>query len=283
MRTEKISSIVGIAVLCIVAIAMAPFSAYGVEELIVNDSNGNAQFVVTDSGQVTAPTATGMIGVGTSTPAALIDVVGNGIKTNIQLTKYGGNPGATFRAARGTLSAPTQVTANSLLGGFVAAGYTADAGWGANEVGIYFYAEDNFTSTTQGTYVQIQTTPAGGTVKSPVATFNSTGASIAGTVYASGGFSQGSSRTLKDNIHELTSDKAMDTIKNLVPVTYNYRNDNQGHVGFIAEDVPALVASNDRKSLSPMDIVAVLTKVVQREESDSRVTTENSRVTTKDP
>jgi hypothetical protein len=34
-------------------------------------------------------------------------------------------------------------------------------------------------------------------------------------------------------------------------------------VGFIAEDVPELVATKDRKGLSPMDIVAVLTKVVQ--------------------
>ena len=34
-------------------------------------------------------------------------------------------------------------------------------------------------------------------------------------------------------------------------------------VGFIAEDVPDLVATKDRKSLSPMDLTAVLTKVVQ--------------------
>ena len=32
---------------------------------------------------------------------------------------------------------------------------------------------------------------------------------------------------------------------------------------FIAEDVPDLVATKDRKGLSPMDIVAVVTKVVQ--------------------
>jgi hypothetical protein len=38
---------------------------------------------------------------------------------------------------------------------------------------------------------------------------------------------------------------------------------DEKHVGFIAEDVPELVAMKDRKSLSPMDIVAVLTKVVQ--------------------
>lgn len=38
------------------------------------------------------------------------------------------------------------------------------------------------------------------------------------------------------------------------------------HVGFIAEDVPELVASPDRKALAAMDVVAVLTKVVQEQE-----------------
>jgi hypothetical protein len=35
------------------------------------------------------------------------------------------------------------------------------------------------------------------------------------------------------------------------------------HVGFIAEDVPDQVATKDRKGLSPMDIVAVLTQVLK--------------------
>ncbi len=37
-------------------------------------------------------------------------------------------------------------------------------------------------------------------------------------------------------------------------------------LGFIAEDVPELVASSDRKGLAPMDVVAVLTKVVQEQQ-----------------
>ena len=36
--------------------------------------------------------------------------------------------------------------------------------------------------------------------------------------------------------------------------------------GFIAEDVPELLANKDRNGLSPMDIVAVLTKVVQEQQ-----------------
>jgi hypothetical protein len=39
------------------------------------------------------------------------------------------------------------------------------------------------------------------------------------------------------------------------------------HVGFIAEDVPHLVAMPDRKGLTTMDVVAVLTKVVQEQKN----------------
>ena len=35
--------------------------------------------------------------------------------------------------------------------------------------------------------------------------------------------------------------------------------------GFIAEEVPELISTKDRKGLSSMDIVAVLTKVVQEQ------------------
>ncbi len=38
------------------------------------------------------------------------------------------------------------------------------------------------------------------------------------------------------------------------------------HVGFIAEEVPDLVATKERNGLSPMDIVAVLTKVVKEQQ-----------------
>jgi hypothetical protein len=50
-------------------------------------------------------------------------------------------------------------------------------------------------------------------------------------------------------------------------VKYNYKADKEeNYLGFIAEDVPDLVAMKDRKGLSPMDVVAVLTKVVQEQQ-----------------
>ena len=82
-----------------------------------------------------------------------------------------------------------------------------------------------------------------------------------------GTWTNSSSRELKENIIELTYDNAFTTLMNLTPVTYNYKVDKEeAYAGFIAEDVPELVATNDRKGLAPMDIVAVLTKVTQKQQ-----------------
>ena len=57
------------------------------------------------------------------------------------------------------------------------------------------------------------------------------------------------------------------TLGGLRPARFNYRVDEEEeHVGFIAEDVPDLLASRERKGLCSMDIVAVLTKVVQEQQ-----------------
>jgi len=86
-------------------------------------------------------------------------------------------------------------------------------------------------------------------------------------VTAGGVWTNASSRELKENISDLTFSNALSALEQLNPVTYNYKVDKQeAYVGFIAEDVPDIVATNDRKSLSPMDIVGVLTKVVQEQQ-----------------
>ena len=77
----------------------------------------------------------------------------------------------------------------------------------------------------------------------------------------------GSSREYKEQIVELSSEEAIEAVSRLTPVRYNYKSDkDETFVGFIAEDVPDLVATKDRKGVSPMDIVAVLTKVVQEQQ-----------------
>ena len=86
-------------------------------------------------------------------------------------------------------------------------------------------------------------------------------------VTAGGVWTDASSRALKQDIRELTAQEAHGALGQLAPVRYTYKVDPaEHHVGFIAEDVPDLVATKDRKSLSPMDIVAVLTRVVQEQQ-----------------
>ena len=89
-------------------------------------------------------------------------------------------------------------------------------------------------------------------------------------VTTAGVWTNASSREYKENIRDLTFDEAKHALSELSPSKFNYKADkNDDYLGFIAEDVPELVATKDRKGLSPMDIVAVLTKVVQKQQEEN--------------
>jgi len=86
-------------------------------------------------------------------------------------------------------------------------------------------------------------------------------------VTAGGVWTNRSSRDSKENISVLSGDAATAAVMGLQPVTFNYAAEQgEDYVGFIAEDVPALLASADRESLSAMDVVAALTRVVQEQQ-----------------
>lgn len=86
-----------------------------------------------------------------------------------------------------------------------------------------------------------------------------------------GTWNEASSREIKENIRALSADAAIDALVGLKPVRFNYKKHKEEEkLGFIAEDVPELVATNSRKNLSTMDIVAVLTKVVQDQQKAIR-------------
>jgi len=85
------------------------------------------------------------------------------------------------------------------------------------------------------------------------------------------------SREYKENIISLKLDEALEAMEGLNPVKFNYKtNKEEDYIGFIAEDVPELVATRERKGVSPMDVVAVLTKVVQ--EQQRAITELNKRI-----
>ena len=96
---------------------------------------------------------------------------------------------------------------------------------------------------------------------SPIQAANGAFLSVGGT------WTNASSRAFKQDIEDLDPNVAMTAFQKLEPVTYSYKVDpSEHHVGFIAEDVPNIVATKDRKSLAAMDIVALLTKVVQEQQ-----------------
>lgn len=88
---------------------------------------------------------------------------------------------------------------------------------------------------------------------------------VTGAHLTTGGvWTNASSRELKNNIMDISASVAMKALNELNPVTYVYKNEpGETYAGFIAEDVPSIVATNDKRSLASMDIVAVLTKVVK--------------------
>ena len=113
----------------------------------------------------------------------------------------------------------------------------------------------------------------GGLVTRPLVVYRNNNVAKA-TIHANGAitatsFNPSSSRALKHDIVELDSARAQDAVRRLTPVEFIYNDDElaEKRVGFIAEDVPDLVADGERKSVPIMDVVATLTKVVKDQQS----------------
>jgi hypothetical protein len=127
------------------------------------------------------------------------------------------------------------------------------------------------STTTHGNFGTVNNFPlrmmVNGTWKMMLNADNSLSMTNGASCTVGGTWTNASSRALKENIQTLNSDEALTTLNNLNPVKFNYKADKtEKHVGFIAEDAPELVATKDKKGMSPMDVVAVLTKVVQEQQ-----------------
>jgi hypothetical protein len=187
--------------------------------------------------------ASGNVGIGTASPGAKLDI-GTGASPRGTFTKLlVGNGGSTAQME------------------FYATSKSAAVSYDGTTLNFF----------TNGTpFVQAMTIDNSGNIGiGGVATPTNPLQSANGAFLSAGGtWTNASSRALKQDICDLDSQEAMQALKNLEPVKFAYKVDpSEHHVGFIAEDVPDLVSTKDRKSLSPMDIVAVLTKVVQQQQS----------------
>jgi hypothetical protein len=198
--------------------------------------------------------ASGKVGMGTASPASNLHVFGT--STTDVFIGVGEDPAGTT----GTQSALTIGYGGSSLG--QATGFfnvRPDTNAVAPNPSLRF-----FTANVQRMILDFQGFLGLGVASPAFPIDHSSGAHLT----AGGVWTNASSRALKQDIRDLGTTEAVETLKNLQPVKYAYKVDpNERHVGFIAEDVPSLVATPDRKSLSPMDIVAVLTKVVQEQQT----------------
>ena len=265
-------------------VLLMPLAVYGDDMLIVKDAGGvNTVFKVDDTGKVAA----GQVGVNTTSPAYQIEVAAEGaVNSAIGIrsanTTTAGVPVFFGLRGGGTLASPAPTPSGSGLFWLGGVGWRPSTGWNSPLSGLMgFNAAQTFSDTGMGTYFFISTTPIGSTARAERLRITDAGRVGIGTTTPSRLFSVGtngagsdgsswftsSSREYKENIQELSAEKAIEAVKSMTPVTFVYKNiPGYNHVGFIAEDVPDLVATPDRKSLSTMDIVAVLTKVVQEQQ-----------------
>lgn len=89
-----------------------------------------------------------------------------------------------------------------------------------------------------------------------------------GAYVSTGGvWTDASSMEYKKDVKSLDVQEAIEAVMALRPVKFRYKADpEEDHVGFIAEEAPDIVATKDRKGMSAMDVVALLSRVVQAQQ-----------------
>ncbi len=190
------------------------------------------------------------VGIGVEAPTAKLDVAGD-----IKATFNGPN------TSSGLVELLKMSANNTTLEQFSDAGFSMEnARAGFSWAFRTLENTGGFAASKQGTGAKEFEVRNPTTVASNVELHLANGASN-----VAGAWLDASSRSLKKNIHDLSGDDAMQALRELKSVKYQYKSDqnNTQMVGFIAEDVPELLATHSRKALSSMKIVAVLTKALQ--------------------
>src|SRR5262245_52418738 len=128
--------------------------------------NGSINFMLGGASKfIVAPT--GNIGIGTTSPSALLDV-SNGLSSlafaQVTTTTYANSgQGSLFvgRKARGTAAAPAAVQIGDVLGGVLGRGYGATNFNGTGNGGMLVRAAETWTDLAQGTFINFNTTTTG--------------------------------------------------------------------------------------------------------------------------
>ena len=250
--------------LAVILAILVPVLGYA-DKLVVQDSGGGTAFVVTENGRV---------GVETQTPTYQLDVTGKNVpRSQLHFSLAGADTGGWVTSVgENNFFLSSGAMYDQSAGGWIqksSDGKAVIAGSGAAGYRVFTASGTSVGSAINPPPLRLQIDYSGNMgINTPadptVAIDTGTGAYLS----LGGAWTNNSSRNAKENIESLDSREALVTLASLDPVKFNYKADaSEKHVGFIAEDVPDLVATKDRKGLSPMDIVAVLTKVVQEQQT----------------
>ena len=230
--------------------------------------------------------ASGNVGIGTASPAAKLDVFGSVvIQSGGDLGIGTSTPAASLHVVDSISAAALSRMQNTSATGFSGISYLDHTGATRMYVGtdnagavsriaafsptpLVFYTQnvERFRIDNGGNVGVGNSAP---TQPFMVGTAGSGTGGNGAHVTTGGTWTNGSSRAFKERVEELGAAEAFAAVASLKPVRYNYKAEPQEqYVGFIAEEVPELVAqtSTGRQYLSPMDIVATLTKVVQEQQ-----------------
>lgn len=213
----------------------------------------------------------GNIGLGTKTPQTLIDGSKSAVTGNEALFRFAVSDDSVGRLELNNATSTDGLFIPRIQG----------RSGSSNAALINDGLITNDTGTNPVIVYNAAKTAGGAVVNRPLVVYRNNNAALV-TFAANGNitatnFITASSRSLKDKIVNLDSARASDALRQLTPVEYVYKDDPTSdlRVGFIAEDVPEIIAEPERKSVPVMDVVALVTRVVK----DQQQTIEDQKAT----
>ena len=252
--------------------------------------------------------ANGNVGIGTTAPttnlmiynsgsSGVAETIGDGGASSVRSTAYQNATQGAFvelRHGRGSLASPSATQSGDFLGRLAFEGYTGSSSLGfENGARIESDAEDNWSSTANGSNLGFYTVADGTTTQSERMLITGAGnvgigtaspsytLHVNGTAYATGAAGALSDRRHKKNVAPL-GDGALALVGKLKPVSFEWidpRDDGMKgrQIGFIAQDVEpvipeAVMTENNAektKILKYDSLIPVLAKAIQELKADN--------------
>ncbi|SEM58173.1 Chaperone of endosialidase [Syntrophus gentianae] len=257
-------------------IVFLPMNLLGEDRLIIRGENDNSVFSVTDTGSIMfgsniwdAPNYVKLYGVAEGTQLAI------GLNSFSSSSTAGA--GLTLGFSRGTQREKKSTKYGDRLGYILFTGY--DGSKSLASVGFTAKVDGPISLGSVPAKLVFETNPSGypRIERMVISSEGNVGIGVLKPTHllhlSGGAYSDGhswltsSSREYKQNIRTLDVSQALNTLQNLHPVVFQYRDNSiLYHVGFIAEEVSPLIAAADMKGIDAVAVASILTKVIQEQQ-----------------